>query len=104
MASLKVGDNVVVMKGKNKGVKSQIIKVFPKLGLCLVKNVKVVKKHQKPNPAKGVSGGVVEKEMPIQMANLSLFNVSTGKSDKAIVLVGQDGARTRVYKSTRVVI
>lgn len=98
MEKLLVGDEVIVLTGRDKGSKGKIVeKIGEKL---VVGGVNLVKKHVKPNPAKGVAGGIVEKPMPIDRSNVAIVNRSSGKADYVRIAVAQDGKRTRVYRST----
>jgi large subunit ribosomal protein L24 len=66
----------------------------------VVSGVNLVKKHTKPNPMKGATGGIVEKTMPIHQSNLAIFNASTGKADRVGIKLLADGKRVRVFKSS----
>lgn len=98
MNRLKKGDDVVVIAGKDKGRRG-VVKTFTKGGsLVLVEGINIVKKHVKPNPNKGVEGGVVEKELPVDASNVAIFNPSSEKADK----VGYkfvDEKKVRYFKS-----
>jgi large subunit ribosomal protein L24 len=67
----------------------------------LVENVNLVKKHQRPNPAVGDSGGIVEKEMPIHISNVAIFNPATGKADRVGIKSLEDGRKVRIFKSNQ---
>ena len=99
MNRLKKGDDVVVIAGKDKGRRG-VVKTFTKGGsLVLVEGINIVKKHVKPNPNKGVEGGVVEKELPVDASNVAIFNPSSEKADK----VGYkfvDEKKVRYFKSS----
>ena len=100
---IKRGDNVIVTTGKNKGSKGEVLEVIKKEGKdprVIVAGVNVVKKHVKPNPMKGTTGGIVEKVMPIHQSNVAIFNAATGKADRVGIKVNADGARVRVFKSS----
>ena len=98
MSKILKGDQVIVNTGKDKGKQGVVSQVLDG-GLLLVDGVNVAKKHEKPNPMKGVAGGIVAKEMPIQISNVALFNVATGKADRVAYKVLKDGRKIRVYKS-----
>jgi large subunit ribosomal protein L24 len=66
----------------------------------VVDGVNLVKKHSKPNPMKGITGGIVEKTMPIHQSNVAIFNAATGKADRVGIKLLSDGKRVRVYKSS----
>ena len=75
------------------------IKAPQRLQLLIVEGINVVKKHVKPNPLKGTTGGVVDKTMPIQQSNVALFNPATGKADRVGIKILADGKKVRVFKS-----
>lgn len=96
---IKTNDDVVVLAGRDKGKRGKVLKVLGD-GRLLVSGVQVVKKHQKPNPQLGVPGGIVEKEAPIQVSNVAIFNSATGKADRVGFKVQEDGKKIRVFKSS----
>lgn len=98
MSKILKGDQVIINTGKDKGKQGVVSRVLEG-GLILVDGVNVAKKHEKPNPMKGVAGGIVAKEMPIQISNVALFNAATGKADRVAYKVLKDGRKIRVYKS-----
>ncbi|MBA1148902.1 50S ribosomal protein L24 [Ectothiorhodospiraceae bacterium WFHF3C12] len=100
MRKIKKGDDVIVITGKDKGRRGEVIRVLPEKGKVVVQNVNTVKKHQKPNPQAGVPGGIVEKEMPMDISNVAIYNPGTGKADRVGFQVGQDGRKVRVFKSS----
>ncbi|MCG8536841.1 MAG: 50S ribosomal protein L24 [Pseudomonadales bacterium] len=102
MLKIKRNDEVVVIAGRDKGKRGKVIKVLE--GKLLVSGVNIVKKHQKPNPQKGQQGGIVEKEAPIQVSNVAIFNPQTEKADRVGFKVLDDGKKVRCYKSTNEVI
>ena len=99
MNKIKKGDEVVVLTGKDKGKRGTVVRVIPEDYRAVVENVNMVKKHQKPNPAMGAPGGIVDKEMPIHMSNIALFNPSTGKADRVGIKTLEDGRKVRFFKS-----
>lgn len=99
MQKLRRGDEVVVMVGRDRGKRGVVVSRVDDRHL-VVEGVNVSKRHVKPNPIKGVVGGVVEKLMPIDQSNLMLFNPSTGKGDRVAFDVRDGGLKVRVYKST----
>lgn len=103
MDRLKKGDQVVVITGKDRGKQGEILKSGED-GKFLVQGINIVKKHTKPNPAVGATGGIVEKEMPIQGSNLALLNPATGKADKVGFKILDDGRKVRVFKSNGEVV
>jgi large subunit ribosomal protein L24 len=104
MRKIKKGDEVIVITGKDKGRRGQIIRVLAADNKVVVQNVNVAKRHTKPNPARGVSGGIVEKEMPIDVSNVAIFNASTGKGDRVGIRVLEDGRKARFFKSNNELI
>ena len=105
MRKLKKGDEVIVIAGKDKGKRGTITQMLPvETNRVLVDNVNVVKKHQKPNPNMGVPGGIVDKEMPIQISNIAIFNPASGKADRVGIKILEDGRKVRIFKSNNEVI
>ena len=102
MQKIRKGDDVIVLTGKDKGKRGTVLRVHE--GKLLVEGVNVVKKHQKPNPIKGVQGGVVEKTMPIDVSNVALFNPATQKADRVGFKLLEDGRKVRVFKSNGEVV
>ena len=98
MRRIKKGDEVVVITGKDKGRRGNVLRVLV-LDRLVVEGLNIVKKHQKPNPQKGVTGGIIEKEMPLQRSNVMLWNPVTKKGDRVGIRVLTDGKRVRFYKS-----
>jgi large subunit ribosomal protein L24 len=96
------GDEVVVITGKDKGKRGTVLQRVDAQHL-LVEGINVVKKHQKPNPMKGLTGGVVDKTMPIDISNVALFNAKTGKADKVGITI-KDGKKIRVFRSSGVAV
>lgn len=92
------GDDVVVVSGRDKGKRGTVIRHLGD-GMLLVEGVNRVKKHTKPNPMKGEQGGILEKEMPIHLSNIALFNPIAQKGDRVGVKVLEDGRKVRVFKS-----
>jgi len=99
MQKLKKGDDIIVIAGRDKGKRGTISSMMPAADRVLVEGVNVVKKHQKPNPAMGVPGGIVEKEMPMHVSNVAIFNPATGKADRVGIKILDDGRKVRVFKS-----
>lgn len=98
MQKIRKGDDVVVIAGRDKGKRGAVIQRLDG-EMLLVEGVNRVKKHTKPNPMKGEQGGIVEKEMPIHLSNVALFNPETQKGDRVGVKVLEDGRKVRVFKS-----
>ncbi len=102
MNKIRKGDDVVVIAGKDKGRRGTIIKILD--GKVVVQNINMVKKHQKPNPQQGVGGGIIEKEMPIDISNVMLFNPATDKGDRVSFKTLEDGRKVRVFCSNGEVV
>lgn len=102
MNKLKKGDEIIVVTGKDKGKRGAIAQVLD--GRVLVDGVNVAKKHQKPNPNLGVAGGIVDKEMPIHISNVAIFNGESGKADRVGFKQLDDGRKVRIYRSTGEVV
>ena len=103
IARIRKGDEVIVIAGRDKGRRGSVLRVFDDERV-LVENINVVKKHQKPNPNAGVQGGIIEKEMPLHVSNVMLFNPATGKGDRVGVKRLEDGRRVRFFKSNKEVL
>lgn len=99
MNKLRKGDQVIVLTGRDKGKRGTISARVDDSHL-LVEGVNVVKKHVKPNPMKGTTGGVVDKNLPIHQSNVAIFNPATGKADRVGIKSLADGKRVRVYRSS----
>ncbi len=104
MSKIKKGDQVVVITGKDKGKRGTVLRVVAETGRVLVEGVNRAKKHTKPNPMKGTTGGILEKEMSIDVSNVAIFNPATGKADRVgfktlAAADGQDARKVRVFKS-----
>ena len=99
MEKIRKGDDVVVVVGRDKGRRGSVIGIVEG-DLLLVQGVNKVKKHRRPNPMKGITGGVVEKEMPVHRSNIAIFNSATQRADKVGIKSLDDGSRVRIYKST----
>jgi large subunit ribosomal protein L24 len=98
MQKIRKGDEVVVITGRDKGKRGTVTARVDER-LLLVDGVNVAKKHARPNPMKGVTGGIVDKTMPIDQSNVMLFNPATGKGDRVGFKVLEDGTKVRVYRS-----
>jgi len=99
MNKIRKGDEVIVLAGRDKGKRGKVV-LRKDAEHVVVEGVNLVKKHTKPNPLKGTTGGIVEKAMPIHQSNVAIFNPATGKADRVGVKVLADGKRVRVYKSS----
>jgi large subunit ribosomal protein L24 len=100
MQKIRKGDDVIVIAGRDKGKRGTVLRRVDE-NHVVVEGVNRVKKHQRPNPMKGVTGGIVEKDMPIHVSNVALFNPQTKKADRVGVKAMPDGRHVRVFKSNR---
>jgi large subunit ribosomal protein L24 len=98
MEKIRKGDDVIVIAGRDKGKRGNVLKIVDARHL-VVEGVNRVKKHQRPNPMKGQTGGIVDKDMPIDISNVALFNPQTKKADRIGFKLMQDGRKVRVFKS-----
>jgi len=98
MRKIKKGDDIMVIAGKDKGKRGTVLRVVDAEHL-VVEGVNVVKKHRRPNPMKGETGGIVDKEMPLHVSNVAIFNPVTKKADRVGVKVLDGGRRVRVFRS-----
>ena len=98
MEKIRKGDQVVVIAGKDKGKRGTVARRVD-AERVVVEGVNRVKKHVKPNPMKGVAGGIVDKDMPIDLSNVALFNHATKKADRVGFRVLEDGRKVRVFRS-----
>ena len=99
MNKIRKGDEVIVLAGRDKG-KRGVVSLRKDDSHLVVEGVNLVKKHAKPNPLKGTTGGIVEKTMPIHQSNVAIFNAATGKADRVGIKLQADGKRVRVFKSS----
>jgi len=98
MNRIRKGDQVVVISGKDKGKRGDVVRVAG--DKVVVSNVNIVKRHTKPNPQAGQPGGVIEREAPIHISNVMLFNPATGKGERVGFKVLEDGRKLRVFRSS----
>ena len=98
MNKIRKGDEVIVLAGRDKGKRGRVVLRKDDEHL-VVEGVNVVKKHVKPNPMKGTTGGVVDKTMPIHQSNVAIYNAATGKADRVGIKL-QGDKRVRIYKSS----
>ncbi|MEW5791221.1 MAG: 50S ribosomal protein L24 [Pseudomonadota bacterium] len=99
MQKIRKGDDVIVLTGKDKGKRGTVLRVLPDSGRVFVENVNMVKRHTRPNPQRGIAGGIVEKEASIDVSNVALYNPVTGKADRVGFRNLEDGRKVRVFKS-----
>jgi large subunit ribosomal protein L24 len=102
MLKIKKNDDVIVIAGKDRGIRGSVLRVLG--DRLLVSGVNKVKKHQKPNPVKGLTGGIVAVEMSIHASNVAIYNATSKKADRVGVKILEDGRKMRVFKSSGEVI
>ena len=103
MQKIKQGDEVIVRTGKDKGKRGKVTKIL-RDNKVLVEGINRVKKHQRGNPNAGVAGGIVDKDMPIDISNVGLYNPETQKADRIGFRFLDDGKKVRYFKSTKEVV
>jgi len=103
MASkIRKGDDVIVLAGKDKGKRGTVLRVGE--DRVVVENINLAKKHVKPNPNRGEQGGIVDKEMPLHVSNVALYNPATDKGDRVGFKTLDDGRKVRTFKSNGEVV
>ena len=103
MASkIRKGDDVIVLAGKDKGKRGTVLSVLD--DRLVVENINLARKHVKPNPNKGEQGGIVDKEMPLHVSNVAVYNPATDKGDRVGFKTLDDGRKVRVFKSNGEVV
>ncbi|MGR8979353.1 MAG: 50S ribosomal protein L24 [Gammaproteobacteria bacterium] len=103
MQKIRKGDDVIVRTGKDKGKSGRVAQVL-KNGKVLVEGINQVKKNQKPNPNAGVAGGIIVKDMPMDISNIGLYNPTTKRADRVGFKFLEDGKKVRYFKSTNEVV
>jgi large subunit ribosomal protein L24 len=99
MNKIRSGDEVIAIAGRDKGKRGKVMQRVDDSKL-LIEGINLVKKHAKPNPMKGITGGIMEKTMPIHQSNIAIFNGATGKADRVGIKLLADGKKVRVFKSS----
>ncbi|RMD71816.1 MAG: 50S ribosomal protein L24 [Gammaproteobacteria bacterium] len=102
MRRIRRGDEVIVIAGKDKGRRGRVLRVLE--DRVVVENINMAKRHVKPNPMRGTAGGILEKEMPIHISNVALFNAATSRGDRVGFRFLEDGRKVRYFKSTGEVV
>ena len=97
MQRIKKGDEIIVISGRDKGKRGSVLRRVDAEHV-VVEGVNRVKKHQRPNPMKGQTGGIIDKDLPIHVSNIALYNPATQKADRAAVKSLEDGRKVRVFK------
>jgi large subunit ribosomal protein L24 len=103
MRKIRKGDDVVVTTGKDRGKRGTVLRILNDEHV-VVEGANKVKKHQRPNPMKGITGGITDKEMPVHISNVALYNPTTKKADRVGVRTLEDGRRVRFFKSNGEVV
>lgn len=103
MNKIRKDDEVIVIAGKDKGKTGAVLRVQPD-DRIVVSGINMAKRHTKPNPTRGVAGGIVEKEMPIHISNVALLNPMTKKADRVAFRLLEDGRKVRYFKSNKEVV
>ena len=98
------GDGVVVLAGKDKGKRGVVLKVMQELEKIIVENINMVKRHTKGNPMQGTPGCIIEKEMPLHISNVAIWNSISEKADRVGVKTLEDGQKVRFFKSNDEVV
>ena len=99
MNKIRKGDEVIVTTGKDKGRRGTVLRVYDDERV-LVEGINVVKKHQKPNPNLGVQGGIVDRELPLDISNVLVFNPKSKKGERVGIRINDDGSKERIFKSS----
>jgi large subunit ribosomal protein L24 len=103
MKKIRKGDDVIVTTGKDRGKRGTVLRIVDAEHV-VVEGANRVKKHQRPNPMKGLQGGIIEKEMPLHISNVALFNPAMKKADRIGIRKLEDGRRVRFFKSNGEVV
>ncbi|MBK6659380.1 MAG: 50S ribosomal protein L24 [Proteobacteria bacterium] len=103
MNKIKKGDTVAVLTGRDRGKRGTVLRVYAD-DRVIVEGINIVKRHTRPNPQAGIAGGIVEKEAPLQISNVALFNPMTQKPDRVGIRVLEDGRKVRFFKSNGEVV
>ena len=98
MNRIKKGDQIIVIAGADKGKKGEVVRVAG--DKVVVQNINIIKRHTKPNPQAGQAGGIIEREAPIHISNVMLFNTASGKGERVGFKVLEDGRKVRVFRSS----
>ncbi|HEB93713.1 MAG TPA: 50S ribosomal protein L24 [Gammaproteobacteria bacterium] len=103
MNKIKTGDDVIIIAGKDKGKRGTVLKIIDNERV-VIEGANMAKKHVKPNPNAGESGGIIDKEMPLHISNVAVFNSASGKADRIGIKVLEDRRRVRYFKSNNEVV
>ena len=99
MKKIRKGDKVMVLTGRDRGKQGTVLRVLED-SRVLVENVNMIKRHTKPNPNKGVTGGIIDREAPIHVSNVALYNPATGKGERVGMRTMQDKSKVRYFKKS----
>jgi large subunit ribosomal protein L24 len=99
MKKIRTGDKVMVLTGRDKGKQGTVLRVLED-SRVLVESVNMIKRHTKPNPNKGVTGGIIDREAPIHISNVALYNPATGKGERVGTRIMQDGNKVRFFRKS----
>ena len=99
MKKIRKGDKVVILAGRDKGKQGTVLRMVDD-NRVLVESVNMIKRHVKPNPNKGVAGGIIDREAPIHVSNVALYNPATGKGERVGMRVMQDGSKVRFFRKS----
>lgn len=99
MKKIRKGDKVMVLTGRDKGKQGTVLRVIDN-SRVLVENVSMIKRHTKPNPNKGVTGGIIDREASIHVSNVALYNPGTGKGERVGIRMMKDGTKVRYFKKS----
>jgi large subunit ribosomal protein L24 len=99
MHKIKKGDEVIILIGKSKGVRGSVLRVIGKGEKVVVEGANLIKKHVKPNPNTNTQGGIIEREAPLHISNVAIYNPSIKKADRVVFKVLEDGKKVRCFKS-----
>ncbi len=103
MNKIRKGDQVIVVAGKDKGKRGTVLRVAGD-DRVVVESINRVKRHTRPNPARNQTGGIIEKEMPIHVSNVALYNAATGKGERVGIKTLEDGRKVRIFKRSGEVV
>ena len=104
MNKIRKGDEVVVLTGRNVGKRGVVLRVLKDRDKVVVENINMAKRHTRGNPMQGTPGGIVEKEMPMDISNVAIWNPATSKPDRVGYKVLEDGRKVRYFKSNKEVV
>jgi len=103
MNKIRKGDEVVVITGKDKGRRGTVLQIFDDQRV-LIEGTNIAKKHQKPNPNMGIQGGIIDREMPMEISNVMLFNPKSKRGERVGIRVNEDGSKDRVFRQSGEVV